>query len=77
MYTCERMSVDVTLMRACSVLFLFRALAAAEDDDQKKQIEGQLLRFIRRSGMRRRYSGIDSSCEERISVADSNQSARH
>ncbi len=46
MYTCDRMSVDVTLMRACSVLFLFRALAAAEDDDQKKQIEGQLLRLF-------------------------------
>jgi transcriptional regulator with GAF, ATPase, and Fis domain len=40
------MSADATLMRACSVLFLFRALASAEDDKLKTQIESQLLRLI-------------------------------
>ena len=41
------MPVDATLMRACSVLFLFRSLAAAvaasEDRGQASRIEGQLL----------------------------------
>jgi transcriptional regulator with GAF, ATPase, and Fis domain len=41
------MSVDETLMRACSTLFLFRSLAAAvassEDEHQAARIENQLL----------------------------------
>jgi Nif-specific regulatory protein len=44
------MSVDTTLMRACSALFLFRSLAAAiissEDDEQAGRIEGQILRLF-------------------------------
>ena len=44
------MSIDATLMRACSVLFLFRSLAAAiaasEDERQASRIEGQLLRLF-------------------------------
>jgi transcriptional regulator with GAF, ATPase, and Fis domain len=41
------MSVDETLMRACSTLFLFRSLAAAvassEDENQAARVENQLL----------------------------------
>ena len=33
-------------MRACTILFLFRALAQAEDDEQRAQLEAQLLRLI-------------------------------
>ncbi len=33
-------------MRACSVLFLFRALAAAEDEGQRASLEAQILRLI-------------------------------
>jgi len=45
-----RMSVDTTLLRACSALFLFRSLAAAsassEDADQAAKIEEQILRLF-------------------------------
>jgi Nif-specific regulatory protein len=45
-----RMSVDTTLMRACSALFLFRSLAAAtassEDEGQASRIEEQILRLF-------------------------------
>jgi DNA-binding NtrC family response regulator len=40
------MSADTTLMRACTVLFLFRALAVAEDDEQRATIESQILGLI-------------------------------
>ena len=44
------MSVETTLMRACSVLFLFRSLAAAgessEDEEQRPRIEAQILRLF-------------------------------
>ncbi len=43
------MSVDATLMRACSVLFLFRSLAtleSSEDREQRSQIEAQILRLF-------------------------------
>jgi Nif-specific regulatory protein len=40
------MTAEATLMRACSVLFLFRALAQAEDDDERAAIESQILRLI-------------------------------
>ena len=40
------MSADVTLMRACTILFLFRALASAEDEQHRAQIESQILRLI-------------------------------
>jgi len=33
-------------MRACTVLFLFRALAHAEDQEERAQLESQLLRLI-------------------------------
>ncbi len=33
-------------MRACTILFLFRALAQAEDDEQRAQLEAQVLRLI-------------------------------
>lgn len=45
-----RMSIDTTLMRACSTLFLFRSLAATtaspEDDGQAAKIEEQILRLF-------------------------------
>src|SRR5579883_128392 len=44
------MPVDATLMRACSVLFLFRSLASAvaasADQSQASRIEGQLLSLL-------------------------------
>ena len=33
-------------MRACTVLFLFRALAQAEDEEERAQLESQILRLI-------------------------------
>lgn len=33
-------------MRACTVLFLFRSLALAEDDGQRSQLEAQIIRLI-------------------------------
>ncbi len=33
-------------MRACTILFLFRALAGAEDEHQRAQIESQILRLL-------------------------------
>ena len=33
-------------MRACTVLFLFRALAHAEDQEERAQLESQILRLI-------------------------------
>jgi two-component system response regulator HydG len=40
------MPAEATLMRACTVLFLFRALAQAEDRNERTQLESQLLRLI-------------------------------
>jgi two-component system, NtrC family, response regulator HydG len=40
------MSVDATLMRACSVLFLFRSLAALEAAEDQRHIEAQILRLF-------------------------------
>src|SRR3954469_56009 len=43
------MVVDSTLIRACSILFLFRSLAAldpSEDREQSAQIEAQILRLL-------------------------------
>jgi transcriptional regulator with GAF, ATPase, and Fis domain len=40
------MAAEVTLTRACTVLFLFRALAQAEDEEEHAQLESQLLRLI-------------------------------
>ena len=40
------MAAEATLMRACSVLFLFRALAQAENDEERAPLESQLLRLI-------------------------------
>lgn len=40
------MTPERTLMRACSVLFLFRSLALAEDDEQRSQLEAQIIRLI-------------------------------
>jgi Nif-specific regulatory protein len=44
------MSIDTTLMRACSTLFLFRSLAAAtdssEDESQASKLEEQILRLF-------------------------------
>jgi transcriptional regulator with GAF, ATPase, and Fis domain len=40
------MPAEATLMRACTVLFLFRALAHAEDQAERAQLESQLLRLI-------------------------------
>ena len=40
------MSVDATLMRSCSFLFLFRALAQTEDEVQRTLIESQILSLI-------------------------------
>jgi two-component system response regulator HydG len=40
------MPAEAALMRACTVLFLFRALAGAEDDGQRAQIESQILQLL-------------------------------
>ncbi len=40
------MAAEVTLTRACTVLFLFRALAQAEDEEEHAQLESQLLHLI-------------------------------
>jgi two-component system response regulator HydG len=40
------MSADDTLLRACSILFLFRALAQTEDEVQRALIESQILSLI-------------------------------
>ena len=40
------MPADATLMRACSILFLFRALAQTEDETQRAHIESQILSLI-------------------------------
>jgi len=38
--------VERSLVRACGVLFLFRALAAAEGEQERANIEGQILRLF-------------------------------
>jgi Nif-specific regulatory protein len=38
--------VDRTLVRACGVVFLFRALAAAETEQERSNVEGQILRLF-------------------------------
>jgi transcriptional regulator with GAF, ATPase, and Fis domain len=40
------MAAEATLMRACTVLFVFRALAQAETDEERAQLEAQILRLI-------------------------------
>src|SRR5882724_8542316 len=40
------MSADSTLLRACTILYSFRALAATEEDSQRAQFESQILHLI-------------------------------
>ena len=40
------MAAEATLTRACTILFLFRALSQAEKDEERAQLESQLLRLI-------------------------------
>ena len=39
------MTVEAALMRACTILFLFRALATAEDGEERERLEQQRLRL--------------------------------
>src|SRR5215475_3628849 len=55
------MTVDVTLMRACSTLFLFRSLAAAHassDQHTASQIEEQIMRLMGDLGEMKSVTGF-------------------
>ncbi len=63
------MSVDATLMRACSALFLFRSLASTEDSRQAAQIEAQLLRLLADLADRESASGFILLAKDEAALA--------
>jgi Nif-specific regulatory protein len=66
------MHAEATLMRACSILFLFRALADAEEHEQRSTIESQILGLIGDLADSEQTSGfilLGRSPEELIALA--------